>query len=837
MKISLNWLRDFVNIPKDVDAHKLANLFTLRTAEIEHVQNQAADWDKIVAGKILEIKKHPDADKLNVTNVDVGAQTLQIVCGGTNLRENMFVAVALVGAHVLPHGAKEAVVMQKAKIRGVESNGMICAAIEIGVEHKHSASERTARARSEEKNLALPVLNEAELTNKQGDRPILDLSLHKPTPGQPLAELFDKNDTILTVDNKSLTHRPDLWGHYGIAREIAAITDEKFKALKPQVKYPAKGVEPKIEIKEPKLCPRFVAVVIENLKIEPSPAWMQNRLRTVGIRAINNIVDITNYVMAELGQPTHAFDMSDMSKIEGGIIIRKAQKNEILTTLDGKKRLLDTDTLVIADHKKALDIAGIMGGADSEISPHTTKILMTAANFNPSSVRKTSVRQGLRTEAVQRYEKSLDPHLAELAMDRICELILEICPTAKITSPKIDIKNFDDKKITMEINLARVFSKIGVEIPTKKVIDILTKLEFKPSESSKSRLKVEVPTFRATKDISMEDDLVEEIARMYGYENIPMQLPELPIKLPRPNTERTKKHFARQILAYGLGFNEVYNHSFYSMDDLHKSMLPEELHISVANPLSEDQSHLRVSLIPNVLENILDNLKNEPNFRIFEIGRTYEDLQEYFPKEEKKICAAIVRQKNFSAEIFYEAKGALEAFLKAFRVPGLEMKKAHALNPFAHPNKYASYALKKNEEEIARVFELHPIIAKNYALDAKIGIIEINFTKLAQADAKEIKYKPIPKFPGITIDISILVDKNREIGPLQQAIQNSDKQLIKSVKLFDIYEGVNLPPNKKALAFNIHFRSDDRTLTDEEAKKTEQKIADELQKLGAQMRA
>ncbi len=806
MKISLNWLREFVDIPEGMDAKKLATLFTIRTAEVEGVENQAQSFDKIVVGQIQEIHPHPDADKLKVTKTSVGKETLQIVCGGSNLYEGEYVAVAMLGAKVKWHGEGDLVEMKEAKIRGVESFGMICAGEEIGVEQDPAA----------------------------GERAILDLTPLKPATGMPLAELLEKNDVILTVDNKSLTHRPDLWGHYGIAREVAAITGQKLKPLKPSIKFPAKGDSYPVEVKDPDLCPRYIGVRIEGVKIEPSPAWVQKRLEAAGYRPINNIVDVTNYVMAELGQPLHAFDVT---KLDKGIVVRHAKDGETITTLDGAERKLGKDMLVIADHKKAVAIAGVMGGNNSEIDDNTTEILLEAATFHPSSVRKTSVKLNLRTEAVQRFEKSLDPHLALQAAERACELILKICPDAKIAAPATDVKNFKDKNITVQVNLARVFSKIGVEIPVKKVVEILDRLDFKASELPENRLKVEVPSFRATKDVSIEDDLVEEIARMYGYENIKPLLPELPIKLPVENKDRTKKHLAREVLAYGLGYNEVYNYSFYSMEDIGKCLLPPELHIKVDNYLSEDQTHLRISLVPNLLKNIANNLKYRDHFKIFEVGRTYEDLQEYFPKEEKKICGIIVRNKKSRGEVFYEAKGALEEFLDVFRIPGLEMRKGESLCTYAHPSRYAGYYLKKDGEEIARVLELHPLVAKNYDVEnAKIGIFEINFTKLMQVDPKETKYLPIPKFPGITIDISVLIDKNREIGALHKAIQSADKHLIKEIKLFDNYEGPNIPENKKALAFSILFQADDRTLTDEESKKIQEKIIAELSKLGGTIR-
>ncbi|HLG26089.1 MAG TPA: phenylalanine--tRNA ligase subunit beta [Candidatus Gracilibacteria bacterium] len=804
MKISLNWLRDFVDIPNNIDAKEFGRIFTVRTAEIEHVEDQGKLFSKMVIGKIKTIKPHPDADKLRITETDVGNETLQIVCGAPNIKEGMLVPVALVGSRVRWHGEGELVTLEKAKIRGIESSGMICAGEEIGLD-----------------------------PSPEG---IVDLSPLNVKPGTPLAEALGKNDTILTLDNKSITHRPDLWGHYGLAREVAAITGKKLNRLPENTKLLAgnRGAgELSIEVKEKKLCPRYVGIIMEGITVGPSPEWIRQRLNNVGYRSINNIVDATNYVMAELGQPLHAFDAD---KIEGGIVVRSAQQGEEIATLDGNKRKLSKGMLVIADHKKAVAIAGVMGGANSEVDSSTSRILLESANFNPSSVRKTSVRLNLRSEAVQRFEKSLDPHLCEQALDRVCEIILQICPTAKIMNQKKDVKNFADKKMTVKVKLKRVQSKIGAEIPASKAIEFLNALEFKASEKTKGTLEVEIPSFRATKDISIEDDLTEEIARMYGYENIAPRLPELPIKLPLENSERKLKHFARQILSYGLGMNEVYNYSFYSQKDINKCLLPAELHIQVNNYLSEDQTHLRVSLMPNLLKNVAHNLKYSPEFRLYEVGRTYEDLQEYFPLEQKKICGVVVKDKK-TKDVFYEAKGLLETFLGAFQTAGIEMKKGESLCPYAHPNKYAGYYLKKDGSELARVFEVHPLVAKNYDLEnVKIAAFEINFSLLASLGQRETKYKSLPKFPGIDFDISVLVDDTIEIGGIEKALRESDRKLVKKVELFDLYRGANVPEGKKSLAFRIGLRADDRTLTDAEMKEVQEKIFGELAKMGGEIR-
>jgi phenylalanyl-tRNA synthetase beta chain len=804
MKISLNWLRDFVDIPADTDPEKLAHLFTVHTAEVEGVENPAASFEKMVVGQIQEIHPHPNADKLKITKTSVGTahkEPLQMVCGAGNIYEGMYVAVALPGARVRWHGQGNPVTLEPANIRGVDSFGMICAGEEIGVEEKSTG--------------------------------VMDLSATKPTPGTPLAEVFGADDIILHIDNKSLTHRPDLWGHYGIAREVAAISGQSLKPVIARVDYPADSQNLDIKVKDRKLCPRYIGVLMEGIKIGPSPDWMQKRLKAIGYRPISNVVDATNYVMAELGQPMHAFDAD---KIEGGIVVRTAKKDEEITTLDGVQRKLDKEMLLIADHKKAIAIAGVMGALNSEVQAGTTRIILESANFHPSSVRKTGAKLGLRSEAVMRFEKSLDPQLAAQAMDRVCSLILQMCPSAKIAGAKIDVKNFKEKLIVINLNLKTVFSKIGKEIRPEEVLDILDRLGFRVIKTSGSKLKIEIPAYRPMKDISIEDDLVEEIARLHGYENIEPRLPELPIRLPLENKERKLKHYARQILSFGLGFDEVYNYSFYSINDIRKCLLPEELHEKIFNYLSEDQTHLRVSLVPNMLKNVAHNLKSFDRFRIYEIGRTYEDLQEYFPIEEKKICAMIVNPKKEPGETFYEAKGALEKFLQLFDTPALEMKKGETLCPYAHPAKYASYSLKTDGTEIARVYEVHPQVLKNMDLEkVKIAAFEVNFTRLAALERSECKYRPLPRFPGIEIDVSVVVDKNTEVGGLLKTITGGG-ELVRDVRLFDSYEGPNLPEGKKSLAFKITLQSDERTLTDAEMKEVQRRIFDGLVKAGGTIR-
>ena len=721
MYVSLDWLKDFVEIPQNIDPKDLADELTLKTAEVEGVMNNAEKFENMVVGQITELHPHPNADKLKIAKVSTGKNTYQIVCGGENLKEKMYVAVALPGAKVRWHGEGEPVTLEKAKIRGEESYGMICQSAEIGLENSN-----------------------------EGPEDILDLSTQKPTPGTPLAKLFGGKDTVIEFDNKSLTHRPDLWGHYGIAREISAIKGYKFKELKPKFSPPTKGEKVKVEIKDYDLCPRYCGLIINNIKVEESPRWLKDRLKTTGHGNHNNIVDVTNYVMTELGQPMHAFDKN---YIKGGIIIRRAKKDEKITSLDGKKHKLTNQMLVIADHEKPVAVAGIIGGENSEINSGTTSIILESANFNAASIRKSSTKLGIRTDAVQRFEKSLDPHMALFAIKRAAELILQICPSAKIAGPITDAEKFNKKPIKIKLNTDKVRSKIGVDISDKEIKKILENLEFKIS----SGFEVTVPNFRSTKDVLIEDDLIEEVARIYGYENIPATLPMLPTRLPEENTERFKKHRTRELFSYSLGFDEVYNYSFYGENEIKNCLLGEKNHVKLLNYLSEDQTHLRTSLIPNLLKNLQLNIKYFDNFKIYEIGRTYKEIGEYFPLEEKHI-GGIILKKGKSDDPFYEAKGAVEAFFEKFNIKKIKEVKGLENCPYGHPAKALTY-LGENGETLARVFTLHPQVQKNHELGGySIAIFELNFTEAQKLDQPIKNYKPLPKFPSILLDVSVVVD-------------------------------------------------------------------------------
>lgn len=802
MHISLNWLKEFVNIP-ETDAHALAHKITVRTAEVDGVIEESASFENMVAGQIIELKKHENADSLTVTQTLIGTETVQIVCGGKNLKEGMFVAVALIGAEVSWHGG-EKMKIEKVSIRGVESFGMICASTEIGLPKGEN----------------------------EGEKDILDLSELKPTPGTPLAKVLNKDDTILIFDNKTITNRPDLWGHYGIAREISALYDQKLTPIKTTVKTPKTGENLKIEIDDFMLCPRYTGLVIDNVKIGPSPLWLQEKLKKIDHGTHNNVVDITNYIMTELGQPMHAFDHS---KVKEKILVRTAKQGEKITALDTKSYELDEEMLVIADSEKALAIAGVIGGQDGSVTESTTKIILESANFNSSSIRRTASRLGIRTDASQRFEKALDPFLCETALLKAAEMILKICKGSKIVSPITDLQSFSKEPVKITLSLEKASSKIGVELSKKEITDFLKKLEFKIKPINKDTLEVEVPTFRATKDIKDQDDLIEEIARLYGYENIPTTFPVLPIKRPQENRERKVKHEIRTLLSLGLGFDEVLNYSFYSNRELKNCLMTEESHLIIENSISEDYSHLRTTLIPHLLKNAQLNQKNFDSFKIYEIGRTYKNIGEHFPLEEKKI-SGLIYEKSKKDDVFYQAKGVVESIFTHLSLDLPNSAKEVKNAPYSHPAKALTY-IDNEGETLAQVFMLHPLVQKNMDLEkAKIAIFELNYTKLMAMTASVHKFEAIPRFPKIEFDVSVLVEKNTEIGTLIKEIKSCDSELIKTVTLFDIYEGSNLGANKKAIAFKIALQSNEKTLTDTDMSRVQTLVFEKLKQIGGEIR-
>ncbi|MBU1131122.1 phenylalanine--tRNA ligase subunit beta [Patescibacteria group bacterium] len=802
MKISLNWLKQYVDIPKGLDPKELALKLTMSTVEVEEVIDQRERYQNMVIGEIVDITDHPQADKLKVCKVNAGkGQKLQVICGADNIRKGMKGILALPGAMVKWHGQGELVKLEKTKIRGVESSGMLCAPSEVSLAE--------------------------EFKEEEG---VVDLG-EEGKVGQPIAEALGFDDVIFNIDNKSITHRPDLWGHYGLAREIAALLNKKLKDLKVDDAEEGNDVDLKIKIEDKENCFRYIGAVIGNIKVEPSPLWMQTLLTSAGMRPINNIVDITNYVMLELGRPSHAFDRRE---IKGdAIIVRRAKQGEKFKTLDGQERGLTSAMCLVCDSKRAVDLAGIMGGENSEIKNDTTEIILELANFNPVNIRKTSTQLGLRTESAARFEKSLDPSLAELGMKRIITLIKELIPRAKVISRVADVNYGREEKRNIELDLDFLNRRIGQKIPKKEVISILENLSFQVKDNQE-KLLVIPPSFRTAKDISIPEDLVEEVARIYGYDKIIPVMPLVSMETPAVNNELVIERKIKDILSQSLGAAEVYNYSFTSEKNINQLGLKIDDHLELANSISQEQKYLRQNLFENLVANLESNLRFFDELNIFEIGRVYlkeagnfkfnNKSQNFLPRQEKYLAG--LKLSAGKEEVFYQAKGIIEIILKNLEVD-FEFAQGQAKIPWIDKNQYLE--VRALGQIIGFVSKLNPRLLNQLEIKQAAGVWELNFNQLLKYAQDRKKYQPLPKFPKIIYDLSLIVPKAVLWENIEKEVYEASP-LINKVELFDVYEIAMLGPDKRSLAFHVYFQSQDRTLEAREAEELREKIIKLLNK-------
>lgn len=802
MQLSLNWLKDYVKIHKKTTAEEIGQALSLHTVEVEKIINEADKFDKVVVGKILEVKKHPNADKLQLAKVDVGDKVLDIVCGAPNIASGQLVPVALVGA-ILPNGLE----IKEAEVRGEKSAGMLCAADEIGLGNDHSG-----------------IL-------------ILD---KKAKIGQSLVKHLGLDDIVLEVDNKSLSNRPDLWGHYGIAREIAAIFNVALKPMDEIVKSRSAELDKvisgdvwldlKARVDNQEACPRYMAMAMSGIKIGESPEWIKKRLSAAGLRPINNIVDITNFVMLELGQPMHAFDASlvENKKKEHKIIVRSAIKGETMETLDGNKRELSPEMLLIANGDKALAIAGVMGGANSGVIDGTNVIIIESANFNPVSIRKTSGKLALRTESSMRYEKALDPHLCETALLRAVDLIKEICPEARQASMIVDMKNFVTDTGPLEIDANWLNKKIGHKIPSREVVKILNNLGFK-TEHLGHKFIVNIPTWRATKDVSIPEDVVEEIVRIFGFDKIDSIMPEIKIGEPERNEEKALERKIKNILVGAPALTEVYNYSFVGEEQLKKLNIDFGSYVRLVNPIISQQTMLRQSLVPNLISNVRSNQAKNDAFGIFEIGSIFmsapgdinknPDKDEMLPYQEKHLGLALAG--NRANEVFGQTKGALEHLFDFFKLPiyfkEMETKPAWS-------DQKVGAAIMSAGVQLGTVMKLDSQSGKRQGLKKEVVLAEISLRALLNLikTTKIKEYSPLEKYPAVERDLAFVVDVKILYNDIKDEIAAFNR-LIRSVELFDVYEGEKLGSGKKSLAFHIIYQTD-RTMTNEEVDRLQQEL-------------
>ncbi|MEK7202758.1 MAG: phenylalanine--tRNA ligase subunit beta [Patescibacteria group bacterium] len=846
MQLSLNWLKDFVDIPKSITPEKLGLKLTMHTVEVDGIKKQAEKLDNVVIGEILEIKKHPNADKLNIAQVDVGEEkSRQIVFGQIlKVKVGQKIPVALAPT-ILPDNKK----IEKTKLRGEISEGMFCLDQELGL-------------------------------SKDG------ISAHffdkKVKNGTSIIETLELDDIIFEVDNKSITNRSDLWGHYGMAREIATFLNVKFKKYKKNFQFssPAELIEDnfqtnskfktreglaksiqnskfktnniEVRVEDFNLCSRYMAIALDGIEIKNSPEWMQKRLINVGMRPINNIVDITNYVMLELGQPTHIFDLRKIfkfqfsnsnfqtnSKFKNNIIIRKAGDNEIIETLDGGKRKLDDGMLVIANNEKPIAIAGIMGGKNSEVDNNTTSILIESANFNSVLIRKTAQKLDLRTEASIRFEKSLDPNLCEIALARIIELIKESCQQAKIISKLKDEKKYFLNQGPIELDLEWVNKRIGKKIEKKKIIEILENLGFEIKKNS-NILTITIPTWRATKDILIPEDLIEEIARIYGYDNLDSQMPKITMQAPEINNEHLLERKIKNILSEGAKLTEVYNYSFISEDQLVKLKIKPSLTIKLANPLSEDLVILRPSLVPGLLKNIKINQAKEEALAFYEIGNIFLNKPGKINKnnkgketlffQEQNLAIILANKQNVDNEVndlFARLKSIITYLLISL---GMEVvfKKAQIVLDWTQDSVTAAICV--NDKEIGRATVLGKDILRAFGVKKQAIVAEINFIELNNlAQKQKVKqFKEPLKYPQVARDLAFVISEEILYNDIKQEIKNFNP-LISRIELFDVYQGDKIGQGKKNLAWHLTYQAD-RTLTSSEVDKVQLDLIKQLEK-------
>ena len=795
MLVPLKWLRDYVDI--DIDTQEFADMMTMTGSKVEKVDFFGKETNGVEVCKILEIEQHPDADRLKVTKVEVAnGEILQIVTNATNIKVGDYVPVARIGA-VLPGDFK----IKKGKLRGVLSEGMFCGAEELTIPSAFV---------EDHKKDGIYILDHQDSFEL----------------GMDVRDVLGINDALIEFEITS--NRPDCRSIIGIAREAAVTLGKELKY--PEIKVQACDEEMSFEIDiQTDLCKRYCGRVVKDVKVGPSPYWMQRKLIEAGMRPISNIVDITNYVMLELGQPLHAFDLDDIKYNK--MTVKMAEEGEKFTTLDGVERTLTSDMLVIGNQDKTLDLAGIMGGENSEIKDTTTSIFIEGASFAKENIRATSKKLGLRTEASSRFEKGIDINLAEEAVNRACQLIEELgCGT--VLNGMLDYYPQKEEVQKVTVNPVRINKLLGVNVPMDQFINILESLEFKCNLVSSEVLELEVPTFRL--DITEDADILEEIARIYGYDNIPSADLEgnatAGVKTDKQKFEdKVKKN------ATAIGLNEILTYSFVSPKGVDKINLPQDDEkrdfVKIINPLGEETSVMRTTLIPNMLDVISTNISHKvEEVSAFECGNTFIP-QEGLPIETKKYCVGM-----YGKEVdFFVLKGVIESVLNNVGLKGYEIE-PETTNLTFHPGRCAKIVY--NNIYIGTFGELHPDVIENYNLGQRVYVAEINIDTVFENLNLTKSYNPLPKYPSTSRDIALIVKDEVFVKQIEDIIKANGEDLVESYKLFDVYKGAQIEEGHKSIAYSITYRSKDKTLTDEDVAKVHEKILSELsEKLNANLRS
>lgn len=813
MKASLTWMNEYVPVDMNRPAQELADELTQAGIPVEEVETVDPGLKKIFTGKITEITKHPDADKLQVCQVacldtDGTPITKQIITAATNVRVGQIVPVAYHKSR-LADGTE----IKKGKLRGLPSEGMFCSVAELGIS----------------KELVVP--EEAEgIYILPADTPI----------GIDIRDVLMMNDTVYEFE---LTpNRADCFSMVGLSREFAVLTNQK--AVLPEITVDENGeaIDGKVQvtIADGDLCSRFAARLVTGVTVAPSPMWLQNRLRNSGIRPINNVVDVTNYVMLELGQPMHAYDYAH---VKGhSLTVRRANEGEVLKTLDGTDRELTTDMLVIADEQRAVGVAGVMGGYDSEVTNTTTDVLLEAAVFNGASIRRTARALGMRSEASGRFERGVNPEYSIMAINRAAQLLQQLCPDAKIAKGIVDVYPNPAAPTTVTTTADAINAYLGTDIDEQRMVDILTTLSFDVTCGNGSMV-IGVPSWRG--DVTVMPDIAEEVARIYGYDNIKVTTPWAALNSGVLSERKQMTKTIAHTLANN-GLSEMITFSFMHKDSLAKLMIPEGdaryKAVQILNPISEEYPVMRTTLIPSILDAAVRN-RAQKNHDIwaFETAAVYEEAADKDSLPTERYMAAgfmtgradeaqwsvVARQTDF-----YDVKGVVEAVLAALRVENYTLTTTD--EPYYHPGVSAAY--KVDGVTIATLGELHPQVAKNYDLEGKCYLFEINISALLETVRSQLQYTPISKFPGITRDLAIVAPKSVSAETIQQIIIANGGDKLESAYVFDVYEGEHIAEGFRSLAYTIGFRSTEGTLTDADVDEPIQAIINALAEKDCKLR-
>ncbi len=773
MNISRKWLREFVDITatdKEYDS-----VMTLAGQKVETTERMDAEIKNVVVGKVLSMKKHENSDHMRVCMVDCGiGEPVQIVTGAQNVHEGDLVPVAQHNSY-LPGGIH----ITKGKLRGVESCGMLCSYKELGLT-EHDCPEAYADG--------------IWILNNEGCK-----------VGEDMNVVIGNDDSI--VEFEITNNRPDCYSLIGLARETAAAFNVPMKHHEPVVKGGAEGnlcdlLD--VDVQADDLCPRYTARMVRNVKIAPSPKWMRQRLRSAGIRPINNIVDITNYVMVEYGQPMHAFDYR---YVKGGkIVVRRAGADKTLTTLDGSVRVLQPDMLVIADETKPVGLAGVMGGENSEIVADTVDVVFESANFLGSSIRKTALALGMRTDASAKFEKDIDPMLTVPAVNRACELV-ELLGAGEVMDGMIDVLNYVPQPVTVKLEPERINALLGTNISEADMIEYLHREEVPVVDGM-----IQVPSWRP--DLRVMADIAEEVARYYGYNNIETTLMRGATTMGGYSDEQ-KLENAAGAAARALGYSEIITYSFVSPSSFDAIRIPADSPlrktVKLVNPLGEDTSIMRTVILPSMLDILSRNFafKNK-GVKLYEIGKIYLPVEgEKLPNEPKRMIFGTYGEH----ENFFTLKGEVDALLEQLNVhPATYV--ADTKNPSYHPGRCADIMI--DGKKLGVIGQIHPLVAEGYGISGEVYVAELDFTGLQSALAPERVFHSLPKFPTVSRDLALVCDEAMTVGMLEACIKKAGGKLLRSIQLFDIYRGPGIAPGKKSVAFSLELRADDRTLTDED---------------------